>query len=112
MDSVSAASLKSALHLIKGGGGAVAEGVALLLISRADEELKPSGLGTKTLELQRWLKVLANDPYLALGYDDAAKQQHASDASLKKAWRSMALKYRAFHSSFFFPYVGDLQRLS
>ena len=58
--------------------------------------------GVRTNELQRGLRRLASDPWLALGLqpppDTAtnAQQQQPSEADaarLKKAWRSLALKY-------------------
>jgi curved DNA-binding protein CbpA len=90
-DTVSPVVLKQALSTIKDGGARVAEGVALLLISKAEEEAKSKGSsGVKTTQLQRWLKVLSVDPYLALGLDAA---KHPSASTIKKAWRTMALKY-------------------
>jgi hypothetical protein len=88
-DVVNPDTLREAIKLIRQGGECFVQGIAMLLISKA--EIEEKGItGTKTGELQRGLRMLDSDPYLTLGLNFSKR---VLDTEIKKKWRSLALKY-------------------
>ena len=81
-----------AKRLITQGGDKVAEGIALLLIAKADyaaDANASDGVNAADV-LNKAIKLFQDNPYMAIGVTKGAE---ATEAEIKKSFRKYALKY-------------------